>query len=312
MTMTILVSTWDRGLVAVRGGALREEISGCAVAGLTSDRGGGALAIAGGSSLRQRSSDGRWATIGTTDAQLVCCTVLGDRIFAGTDDARVLRLTAEGSFEELRGFADVPGRHTWYAGSAIVDGRRIGPPLGIRSMTATSDHAALLVNVHVGGIPRSTDAGATWLPTIDIETDVHQVCAHPTRPALVIAAAAAGLCVSHDGGATWSIETAGMHASYCSAVAFCRDDILVAASTDHFAAQGAIYRRPIASTAPLERVGGLPHWLAGIADTDTIAVDGSRVVVADRGGALYLSEDAGVTWAAIAHDLGSPSSVLIF
>jgi hypothetical protein len=51
-------------------------------------------------------------------------------------------------------------------------------------------------------------------------------------------------CISRDAGATWTIERGGLHASYCSAVAFSGDDILVSASTDHFAAQGRIYRRP--------------------------------------------------------------------
>ena len=96
----------------------------------------------------------------------------------------------------------------------------MGPPLGIRSMAATCDGAALLANVHVGGVPRSTDAGLTWRPTIDIDSDIHQVCAHPTRPDIVIAAAAVGLCLSRDAGATWTIEQQGLHADHCSAVAW--------------------------------------------------------------------------------------------
>jgi hypothetical protein len=95
----------------------------------------------------------------------------------------------------LAGFDAVAGRDTWYAGAAIVDGKLMGPPLGIRSMAATCDGAVLLANVHVGGIPRSTDAGLTWQPTIDIESDVHQVCAHPSRPDIVIAAAGRA-CIS--------------------------------------------------------------------------------------------------------------------
>ena len=82
-----------------------------------------------------------------------------------------------------------------------------------------------------------------------------------SHPDIVIAAAATGLCISRDGGATWTIEQEGLHASYCSAVAFSGDDILVAASSDHFAAQGAVYRRPIDGELPLARIGGgLPEW----------------------------------------------------
>ena len=89
-------------------------------------------------------------------------------------------------------------------------------PLGIPSITATCDKAVLLANVHVGGVPRSTDGGVTWQPTLEIDKDVHQVCAHPTRPDVVIAAAAVGLCVSRDSGATWTVEQEGLHASYAA------------------------------------------------------------------------------------------------
>jgi hypothetical protein len=87
-----------------------------------------------------------------------------DVIYVGTNDARMLRVGAGGALEQLHGFDAVAGRATWYAGSAVINGERVGPPLGIRSITATADGSVLLANVHVGGIPRSIDAGATWSP----------------------------------------------------------------------------------------------------------------------------------------------------
>jgi hypothetical protein len=38
------------------------------------------------------------------------------------------------------------------------------------------------------GVPRSTDGGATCQPTIDVDSDVHEVRAHPKRPGVVMAA----------------------------------------------------------------------------------------------------------------------------
>jgi hypothetical protein len=164
-------------------------------------------------------------------------------------------------------------------------------------MTATCDGTVLLANVHVGGIPRSTDGGLTWRPTIDIDRDVHQVCAHPTQPDLVIAAAAVGLCISRDAGATWTIEQQGLHALHCSAVAFGRNDIFVSVATDPFTKQGALYRRPIDSDAPLRPLrGGMPEWTNGSADTNCIAARDSMMAVIDRLGYLYLSHDDGATW----------------
>jgi hypothetical protein len=309
---TVLAATWREGLFVGTNKAFRQELADQPVRGLAPDGRGGALAIVGGRSLRRRSADGDWSTIATTAAELSCCVAVGDAVYVGTDDARVLRIGPNGSLERLAGFDDVVGRDKWYAGSALIDGRLVGPPLGIRSITATCDDAVLLANVHVGGIPRSTDRGATWSPTIEIDADVHQVCAHPTRPEIIIAAAGVGLCVSEDAGKSWTTEQEGLHASYCSAVAFAGDDILVAASQDHFAARGAIYRRPIGGPGPLRPVGGgLPTWIAGIADTGCIATHASAAAVIDRSGNLYLSRDTGRTWSCEAEHLPTPSGLLI-
>jgi hypothetical protein len=270
------------------------------------------LAIVGGHSLCRRSSDGEWTTIAKSELDLSCCVPIGDVVFVGTDDAHILRVDPDGALQCLTGFDSVTGRDKWYAGSAVVDGKRVGPPLGIRSMAATCDGGVLLANVHVGGIPRSTDSGLTWRPTIDIDSDVHQVCAHPTRPDIVIAAAAVGLWMSRDAGATWTIEQRGLHAHHCSAVAFGRNDIFVSASTDPFAAQGAVYRRAIDGKGPLQPLGGgMPKWINGKADTDCIATRDAMAAVIDRSGCLYVSHDDGATWSSPFDPLPGPSGLHI-
>jgi len=295
-THSILIATWGDGLFRVTGTAVHRELAGQSVRGLVADGRGGVLAIVGGHSLCRRLPDGEWTTIATNEFALSCCVPIDKFVFVGTDDAHIVRVDPDGAQQCLAGFDAVEGRSEWYAGTAIVDGKVVGPPLGIRSMAATCDGAVLMANVHVGGIPRSTDSGLSWRPTIDIECDVHQVCAHPTRPDIVIAAAAAGLCISRDAGATWTIERRGLHAHHCSAVAFAGNDILVAASADPFAAQGAVYRRPIDGDAPLQPLGGgMPEWIDGRADTDCIATRGSMIAVIDGSGCLYVSQDENVS-----------------
>jgi hypothetical protein len=308
---TVLVATWGDGLFAVADGVHGHELAGESVRGLAADGRGGALAIVGGRSLRRRAPDGAWTTVASAEADLSCCVAVGDVIYLGTDDARMLRVGPDGEMAELRGFGTVAGRDTWYAGTALIDGKLMGPPLGVRSITATPD-GVLLVNVHVGGVPRSLDGGATWHPTIDVACDVHEVRAHPGRPGVVAAAAAAGLCTSRDHGATWEIETAGLHAAYCSAVGFAGDDVLVSAAADHFAPQGAVYRRRLDQPGPLVAVGdGLPEWTERITDTGCIAAQGSAIAIADGNGNLYVLPGAGRGWSRVAGGLPGPSGVLI-
>ncbi|HEY6331385.1 MAG TPA: hypothetical protein VI756_18815 [Blastocatellia bacterium] len=312
MNSTVLVASWSTGLITVNDGMPHQELANHSVRWVKSDGHGGAIAIVDGRSLFRRSSDGVWSTIATTKTDLACCVAVGEAIYAGTDDAQVLRINAAGDIATLPGFEQVPGRDKWYAGTAVIEGKVVGPPLGVRSITATSDGSVLLANVHVGGIPRSIDAGETWQPTIDVDSDVHQVRAHPSYPNIVAAASAIGLCISSDGGATWEIEQRGLHALHCSAVAFAGDHILVSASEGPFAPRGAIYRRGMGEQGPLARVtGGLPEWLDGRADTGCIAVNGSAVAIADASGNLYLSPDGGRSWSLVGKGIPSPSGVLI-
>ena len=238
---------------------------------------------------------------------------VGKGIYVGTDDdARMLNLSVDGELTRLPGFDTVEGRDTWYAGSAVVNGQIVGPPLGVRLMSATSDGTVVLANVHVGGIQRSTDGGVTWRPTIEVDSDVHEVRAHPSQPRIVIAASAIGLFISRDGGITWSVEQEGMHATYCTAVAFSGDIIFVAASQDHFAARGAVYRRPLDAQAPFVPVGaGLPRWTDGIVDTGCIAARDSELAIADKGGNLYICAGAEWAWSRCPDIIPAPSILLI-
>jgi hypothetical protein len=311
-TSSILVATWGNGLFSITGKKVRQELADQSVRSLVADGHGGVLAIVGGHSLRRRSGDGQWTETAKSEFDLSCCVPMRNIVFVGTDDAQILHVDPDGALQRLTGFDAVEGRDKWYAGSAIIDGKRVGPPLGIRSMTATCDGAVLLANVHVGGVPRSTDSGLTWQPTIDIDSDVHQVCAHPIRPDIVIAASAVGLCVSRDAGMTWTIEQRGLHALHCSAVAFGRNDIFVSASVDPFAAQGAVYRRPIDSDGPLQPLGGgMPQWTDGKVDTDCIATRDSMAAMIDRSGRLYVSHDDGASWTYPLDRLPVPSGLHI-
>src|SRR4030095_14621832 len=119
---SILAATWSDGLFVLAGETRRQELAGHSVRALAPDQDGGALAIVDGHSLCRRTCEGAWSTIATSQLDLACLAVVGDVIYLGTDDARVLRVSQNGKLDPLSGFDAVPGRDTWYAGSALING----------------------------------------------------------------------------------------------------------------------------------------------------------------------------------------------
>jgi hypothetical protein len=204
----------------------------------------------------------------------------------GTSEAHIVRV--EGSKSECVGSFDrVSTRDDWYT--------PWGGPADVRSMSVGPD-GACYANVHVGGILRSDD-GSKWQATpLDIDSDVHQVLAHPETAGLVFAATAIGLATSSDGGESWEFSDDGMHAAYCRAVAIAGDVLLVSASKSHTGRQSALYRRPLVG-GPFERVTkGVPEWFSDNVDTFCLDARGDDAALGTTDGRVFISEDAGATW----------------
>jgi len=310
--LTILASTWNNGVFVLDESGLSHELPKRIVRGLSHDLAGGAYAVVDDRYLFQRTCSGEWKRLASSEYALSVTFAVDNKVYAGTDDARILLLNEHGEFDQIDDFDSIEGRDSWFAGTAIIDGKEVGPPLGIRSMSGAAN-GRLFANVHVGGIPRSEDGGATWYPTIDVELDVHEVRVSPYNNSIIAAATASGLCMSWDAGHSWSVQTDGLDDPYCSAVAVTADHIFVAASADHFSQEGAIYRR---STDPfkarLEKVGaGLPDWLGGIADTSCIASNGDDMTVVSASGEVFTSIDSGHNWQKREETVAGVSSVLI-
>ncbi|MEM9531948.1 MAG: hypothetical protein AAGA23_13640 [Pseudomonadota bacterium] len=309
---TILASTWNDGLFVLSADGIAHELPGRTVRGLSDDLTGGAFAAVDDRHLFQRRPSGHWSRVASSEHILSVTFAVGDRVYVGTDDARVLVLDDRGELIRIDSFDSIEGRASWFAGTAIIDGKEVGPPLGIRSLSG-APKGRVFANVHVGGVPRSLDGGATWEPTIGVELDAHEVRVSPVNDDLVAVATAMGLCISWDGGETWSMQSDELHATYCSAVAVTADDIFVAASEHHFSTEGAIYRRSVKpSDDRLEKVeGGLPKWLAGISDTSCIACNGEEMALISAQGQVFCSSDAGHTWNPLDQAVPGVSSVLL-
>jgi hypothetical protein len=243
---------------------------------------------------------GAWANVARVqDHRLNCLLARGAAGFVGTSKARLARVDLGGEWEFVTAFDALDGRDEWYTPWG-------GPP-DVRSL-ARDDEGALFVNVHVGGILRSDDGGNSFVPTIDIHSDVHEVvCTN----GLVLAATAHGLASSSDSGQTWSFQADGLHASYCRAVAVAGSNILLSASVGPHGGRAGLYRRPLVG-GRLERCEtGLPEWFGDNIDTGCVAASGPQAAFATSDGRVFLSDDDGATWEQVAAGLQPARKVVI-
>ena len=249
-------------------------------------------ALVDGTEVLRTGDGGAWRSVaGAGEFELTCLLPGERRLLVGAEEARLLELeplSTGDSLEPVASFEDVPGRASWYTPWG-------GPP-GVRSL-ARDRAGRLHVNVHVGGIPRSSDGGASWQPTIDVDADVHQVLAHPLLPDLVLAATARGLARSDDGGDLWLSRADGLHALYSRAVAVSGETVLVSASEGPSGRRAALYRALVDGDGGFERCRtGLPEWFDANIDTGCLAAAGEVVAFGTADGSLFVSEDSGVSW----------------
>ncbi len=247
-----------------------------------------------------RTDGDQWTRRGALEGLRANC--IGDTragSIVGTSEAHLYRVVDRG-MERVESFESAAGRDRWYTPWG-------GPP-DTRSLTEDVD--AVYVNVHVGGIVRSRDEGATWEPTIDVDADVHRVL---SRDGAVYAACANGLAVSGDAGDTWTYRTEGLHAPYCRGVALCGDAVLVSASNGPRGGRSAVYRAA-RHGGPLQRcTAGLPDWFDDNVDSACLdAMPDEGVAAFGTGdGRVFASTDQGSTWAEAGSGLPSIRCVLL-
>jgi hypothetical protein len=298
----LLIGTRE-GLFALAGREPRPESSFGAreVTGLAVGE-GAAWAVAGRNAIVRRGPDGTWSDVARSELEIACLADTSHGVLAGTEEAHLLRLVGDdGTLAPVEAFETVEGRETWFTPWG-------GPP-AVRSI-AQDLGGRVHVNVHVGGIPRSLDAGASWVPTIDIDADVHQVVAHPTQPDVVLAAGAVGLAVSVDGASSWRIEREGLHATYARAVAVAGAWVLLSVSNGPRGGRGAVYRTALEPGSTFERcTEGLPEWFDGNIDSGWLDARGSEVAFGTGDGDVFVSDDAGERWTRAATNLPSIRAV---
>jgi hypothetical protein len=223
-------------------------------------------------------------------------------VLIGTAEARLFVLPpGERAVQPVRSFDEIPTRDQWYTPWG-------GPP-DTRSISEWDEH--VYVNVHVGGIVRTADAGASWTPTIDIDADVHQVTT--VEGPLVLAACADGLAASADHGDSWEARTDGLGHRYARAATVVGDTVLLSTSRGPRGGEAAVYRAPLGGGAFQRCTQGLPASFDGNIDSHCLdgPPDGSFVAFGTEDGRVFTSEDAGSSWELAADSLPRVRRVLV-
>jgi hypothetical protein len=282
------------------GGDDRPDLEGRAVTAIDGD-GDQWLVLVDGYELH-RGPLGRLRPIATLEGEPGrCLAASGGGHLVGTAGAHLVRILGGDRLTPVDSFEDPALREGWHTPWG-------GPP-DVRSLAASRD-GALHVNVHVGGILRSDDAGESWRPTIDLHADVHQVCA--LQDGTVVAATAFGLAISTDAGTTWRFQTDGLHARYQRAVAVCGDALIASASDGPRTRNAAVYRTDLRAMRPFERCDrGLPQTFTDNVDTYCIDALGTTAAIGTADGEVYVTGDCGLTWELCARGLGAVRCVAV-
>ena len=235
-----------------------------------------------------------WSKVAITrEWDLTCVLPLNRTALVGTAEAHLMRLS-EDKLETVRAFERVEGRNEWFTPWG-------GPP-DTRSIARAG--SAVYVNVHVGGIVKGD--GESWEPTIDISADVHEVRAAGD---VLIAACAVGFAESDDGGASWTFDDAGLHATYARAVAASPGFLYMSVAHGPRGGDAGIYRKPLDKSSAFSRCD-LPSFRDNI---DTGCLDASDALVAfgTSQGEVFASSDHGATWERIASGLPPVQNITI-
>jgi photosystem II stability/assembly factor-like uncharacterized protein len=245
----------------------------------------------------------RSPVVGPTDARVLALAVARSTpvAYAGTEPSNLYRSEDAGrTWELLPALRELPSAPQW-----SFPGRPWTHHVQTIALHPT-DPDVVLVGVELGGVMRSTDAGASWADhNAQAPRDAHAMLTHPLAPDRVYEAAGDGVARSEDAGASWTHLEAGLDRGYAWSTAVDPEDPdlwYVAVSTGPFAAHGGgdgEARLMRTTNGAWEPVGGwgegpelrrMPYALA------TLPGRPGSVIAGLRGGVLLVSEDAGASW----------------
>jgi len=186
----------------------------------------------------------------------------------------------------------------------------IGTPFVTSVMVDPGDHRTVWAGVEIDGVFRSLDGGETWthVETGLYDPDIHAMAIAPTQPTRVFASTARELFISVDMGEKW--QPLGVKAKwplpYARGIAVKADDpgVLYAGCGETTTGEkGHVLRSTDAGetweilTLPAQANSTI--W--GVA---THPAEANRILAFSLFGEVYISDDAGDSWAKIGREFG--------
>ncbi len=248
--------------------------------------------------------------------------------YAGTDDAALFVSRDDGdTWEELAGLQEVPSRPRWTPGAG---------GLCLHSIVVDAANAnRLWVGISSVGVLRSDDAGATWktcnegLPNVapdfikdaDMGRCVHRLAQDPSEPGALVLQFHFGVYRSTNYGDSWTKISNGLPHDFGFPLAVtARDLFVVPLVKDSYRVvpDGAfkVWRSSDRGRTWKALTVGLPQadCYVGVL-RDAMASDGlepAGIYLGTTGGEVFVSNDAGETWAGLPARLPRITSVQVW
>ncbi len=249
-----------------------------------------------------------------------------DTVYAGVEDAALFRTTDGGrSWQELAALRAVKG-HLWQPGAGGMCLHTI--------LLDPRNPARIFVAISAAGVFRTDDAGRTWRPlnrglrsegipdpTAEVGHCVHRIAMHRSRPGVLFMQKHWDVMRSDDAGESWREVSGNLPTDFGFPIdvhAHEPETIYVVPITSdslHYPPDGRlrVYRSRTGGQEWEPLAKGLPqrHCYVNVL-RDAMAVDSLEpcgVYFGTTGGQVYVSADAGNSWALIARDLPAVVSV---
>ena len=250
-----------------------------------------------------------------------------DTVYAGVEDAALFRSVNGGQdWQELPGLRGHSTGNSWQPGAGGMCLHTI--------VLDPADPERIFVAISAAGAFRSDDAGVTWrpvnrglrsdgIPDADAEVGhcVHRIAMHPARPGVLFMQKHWDVMRSDDAGESWREISGNLPSDFGFPIGIHAHEpdtiyvVPIKSDSEHYPPDGKlrVYRSRTGGDDWEALTDGLPQRDCYVnVLRDAMAVDSLEdcgVYFGTTGGQVYVSADAGDSWAPIVRDLPAVLSV---